>query len=69
MSVFESDTAARPAIAETRLQIGQEFAHPPSGRDNSGRNPYSPVGCILLLLIAGLIIEVGPTIHAYLAHN
>jgi hypothetical protein len=32
-------------------------------------NPYSPALCILLLLITGLIIKIGPPIHQLLAQN
>jgi hypothetical protein len=32
-------------------------------------NPYSPAMCILMLLIAGLIIKIGPPIHQLLAQN
>jgi hypothetical protein len=69
MSVLESDTVDRPIIAESEPQIGPEVAHYPSGRDDSERNPYSPLSCFLLLLIAGLIIKIGPALHAYLAQN
>jgi hypothetical protein len=60
MSVLESDTAACPTSAEA-----QEFAHPVSWGDGNESNLYSPVSCILLLLIVGLMIKIGPTIHAY----
>ena len=63
MSVLESDAPARPAIAETKPQFRREW------RDSSGSNPYSPVACFSLLLIVGLIITIGPAIHAYLVHN
>jgi hypothetical protein len=66
MSVLESDAPARPTIAETKPQIGREFAHQAKWRDSSGSNPYSPVACFSLLLIVGLIITIGPAIHAYL---
>jgi hypothetical protein len=69
MSVLESDAAARPTIAETKPQIGRDFAHQAEWRDSSGSNPYSPVACFSLLLIVGLIITIGPAIHAYSAHN
>jgi hypothetical protein len=69
MSVLESDAAARPTIAETKPQIGREFSHQSEWRDSSVSNPYSPVACFSLLLIVGLIITIGPAIHAYLAHN
>jgi hypothetical protein len=69
MSVHDSDAAARPTIAETKPQIGREFAHQAEWRDGSGSNPYSPVACFSLLLIVGLIITIGPAIYAYLAHN
>ena len=61
MSVLESEVAARPTIAETKSQA--------EWRDSNGNNPYSLVACISLLLIVGLIITIGPAIHAYLAHN
>lgn len=32
-------------------------------------NPYSPLLCIAMLLIAGLMIEIGPTIHGLFAQN
>ena len=67
MSLLETDTGARPTAAETKPQ--PEFAHHPSGRVGDDSNPYSPVSCILLLLIAGLIIRFGPAIHAYLYQN
>ena len=30
-------------------------------------NPYSAVMCISLLLIVGLIVKIGPGVHAHLA--
>jgi len=67
MSVVESDATARATGADGEPRNRQESAHPLRWRDDGESNPYSPVLCISLLLIIGLIITVGPAIKAYLA--
>ena len=69
MSVFESDTASRPANAETKLADGHEFADAPSWRDGADGNPYSPAICISLLLLVCLAIKFGPTVHSYVTQT
>jgi hypothetical protein len=65
MSMLER-AAARSAGAETKSPIWQKFGRALSRDEN---NPYSPVLCISLLLIVGLIIKIGPAIHGFLAQN
>ena len=67
MTVLESGITVRPNSAKPR--IGQEFADQPSQRDGTGNNPYSPVLCVALLLLIGLIAKISPAIHAYLGQN
>jgi len=67
MTVLESDITIRPTNAKPR--IGQEFADQTSQRDGTGNNPYSPVLCVALLLLIGLIAKISPAIHAYLGQN
>ena len=51
-------------------QIRQKFMQPLSAHDDDAeRNPYSPVFCISLLLIVGLIIKIGPAVHLGLGQN
>jgi hypothetical protein len=68
MSAARSDTVARPTGAGPRPRIWNGFAHAPSRR-RPGRQPYSPALCISLLLMVGLVIKIGPAVHAYLAQN
>lgn len=65
MSVVESDTAACPGRSFER----GKNARIRSRRHSTESSPYSPVMCLSLLLIVGLIIQIGPAIRAYLAQG
>ena len=67
MTVLESGITVRPTGAKPR--IGQEFADQPSQRGGIGSNPYSPVLCVALLLLIGLIAKISPAIHASLGQG
>jgi hypothetical protein len=64
MSVLETPDAAR-ASAEPKLGLWKKLGQALSRDDN----PYSPLSCIIMALIAGLVIKMGPTIHEFLAQN
>jgi hypothetical protein len=49
--------------AVVKPRIRRKFMQPLSSHDDAERNPYSPVLCISLLLIVGLIIKIGPVVH------
>jgi hypothetical protein len=65
MSMLER-AAVRSAGAETKPPIWHKFGRALS---QDQINPYSPVLCISLLLIVGLIIKIGPAVHGFLAQN
>jgi hypothetical protein len=66
VSVLASDVAARPLSAEAKPRIWRAFARALPWRQGSEQNPYSPALCIAMLLTVGLIVKIGPAIHAYL---
>jgi hypothetical protein len=37
--------------------------------DGSKNDPYSPLVCISMLLLAGLLVKIAPAFQAYLAQN
>jgi hypothetical protein len=37
--------------------------------DGGKNDPYSPLVCISTLLLAGLLVKIGPGLHAYLTQN
>lgn len=67
MSVLDRAAAARPAGAEPKSRIWQRLERALSWRDAAEDDLYSPVTCISVLVIVGLIIEIGPAIHGILA--
>jgi hypothetical protein len=64
MSALDRVDAA-PANAEANQRSLRKLAR--AWRDDN--NPYSPVMCVLMLLIAGLVVKLGPAIHELLAQN
>jgi hypothetical protein len=69
MSVLGRAAAACPAGAETTSRIWRRLEWALSWRDGAQDNPYSPVVCISLLVIVGIIIKIGPVIHEVLAQH
>ena len=71
MSVITSNTVAHPAGAKMTPRFRREPARLLSERKTTGKttnsNPYSPILCIALLLAVGVIVKIGPSIHAYLS--
>jgi hypothetical protein len=67
MSVLHSP-AARRASFETKSDILRRLGGALRRRDDAAENAYSPVACISLLVIVGLVIEFGPAIHGFLQH-
>ncbi len=66
MSVAEDPTVARPRTAIARLRIRHALTQALNWLAGSDKNPYSPAVCVSTLLLAGLIIKLGPGLHAYL---
>jgi hypothetical protein len=69
MSAVLDRTAARPRIPRAKPRIWQAVARALSWLDGSKNDPYSPLVCISMLLLAGLLVKIGPGLHAYLAQN
>jgi hypothetical protein len=63
MTVIESGITVRPTSAKARI------GHQPSQRGGIGSNPYSPVLCVSLLLLIGLIAKISPAMHAFLGQG
>ena len=55
--------------AVVKPRIRRKFMQPLGLHDDAESNPYSPVLCISLLLIVGLIIKIGPAVHLGLGPN
>ena len=55
--------------AVVKPRIRRKFMQPLGLHDDAERNPYSPVFCISLLLIVGLIIKIGPVVQLGLGQN
>jgi hypothetical protein len=66
MSVLESVTSGLSS-EEAKLRVWERLTRALHCRDES--NPYSPVLCIMTLLIVGLTIKFGPAIHQLLAQH
>jgi hypothetical protein len=64
MSALDRVDAAS-ANAEPNPQFLQKLTR--AWRDDN--NPYSPVMCVFMLLIAGLVVKLGPAIHELLAQK
>jgi hypothetical protein len=69
MSVLDWPAAALPTGAGTKSRLRQKPGRGLRHRDRAEHNPYSPVACLSLLLIAGLVIEIAPAIHGLLAQH
>jgi hypothetical protein len=69
MSVAEHRTVARPPSPAARPRIQQAVAQALNWLDGRDKNPYSPLVCVSALLLVGLVIKLGPGLHAVLAHN
>jgi hypothetical protein len=69
MSVLDRAAAVRPAGAETKSRIWQRLERELNWRDDAEDELYSPVACISVLVIVGLIVEIGPAIHGILAQH
>ena len=67
MGVITSNTVAHPARAQMTPRFRREPAHLLSERKTTNSNPYSPILCFALLLAVGVIVKIGPSIHAYLS--
>ncbi len=68
MSAIESDPGG-PTYVEAKPRIFRQLTQPAISHDAAEHNPYSPVMCVAMLLIIGLIVKIGPAIHAYLVQN
>jgi hypothetical protein len=66
MSVCERAGAASENT-EPPPRIWQKLTRSLSSQDEN--NPYSPVMCMITLLIAGLVVTMGPAIHQLLAQS
>ncbi len=69
MSVAEHHTVARPRSAAANPRIRHAVARALNWLDGSDKNPYSPTVCVSALLLVGLIVKLGPGLHAVLAQN
>jgi hypothetical protein len=69
MSVLDKAAAVRPASTEMKSRIRRGLGRALSWRDAAEDNPYSPVACISLLAIVGLVIMIGPGMHGLLAQH
>jgi hypothetical protein len=67
MSVIGYDAAARPRSVGAKRQVWPRVARAVRRLDRAER--YSPVLCVAMLLIVGLLVKTAPLIHTYLAHN
>ena len=66
MRAVKSHISARPTNAEVNPGIKKKFMQRLSLREDAESNPYSPVLCISLLLIVGLILKFWPTVHLFM---
>ena len=62
METFD-DPAVRP-----RARVWRAAARALNWLDGKS-NPYSPALCVSMILFVGLIVKLGPGLHAVLAHN
>jgi len=75
LRIFERLASAEPhnSLAATlvrelkeKIDLATEQAF---GKRHNENNPYSPLMCVAMLLITGLIIKFGPAIHGFLSQN
>jgi hypothetical protein len=69
MSAVLHRAAARPRSHRAKPRIWQAVGRALSWLDGSKNDPYSPLVCISMLLLAGLLVKIAPAFPAYLAQN
>jgi hypothetical protein len=68
---FQASNAARAIDHAPRNSLVRKARNSNNGRcdDGSGQSPFSPLLCVLLLVVAGILVKFGPALQSFhLAH-
>lgn len=64
---FQASNAARAIGGAPRNSLVRKTRNGNLGRseDGSGQSPFSPLLCVLLLVVAGFLVKFGPALQSF----